>query len=102
MMQNYIPALPELPGIAGAEVHEISRGGCVMANDAILIIGGTPDLDCRDLRDAVLALPGRFDLVVWTSETARRLRPASVVARCARRWACPCLPRRPGRHGGPA
>jgi len=66
MAQNYIPAILELDGIRNAGVDIVSRGGCVLAENAILVNYGSPDTDCLRLRDHLYGLKDRYDLVVWS------------------------------------
>ncbi len=66
MMQNYIPALLDLPEIAEAEVTLITRGGCPMGWHSLQVVNGGVDRDCRGLRDAVYDSDETYDLVIWS------------------------------------
>ncbi len=66
MMQNYIPALLDLPEIAEAEVTLITRGGCPMGWHSLQVVNGGVDRDCRGLRDAVYEDAQTYDLVIWS------------------------------------
>ncbi len=65
MMQNYVPALMALPGIAEAEVTVVTRGGCPMAAGSLQVVNGGVDRSCRDLRDRLYADKGQYDLAIW-------------------------------------
>ncbi|MET4120418.1 peptidoglycan/LPS O-acetylase OafA/YrhL [Bradyrhizobium sp. JR4.1] len=66
MVQNYVPAILGLEGMRNADVDIVSRGGCVLAMDAVLIKYGSPDRVCLKLRDHLYELKDRYDLVVWS------------------------------------
>ncbi|MGB1060723.1 MAG: acyltransferase family protein, partial [Ketobacter sp.] len=68
MMQNYIPALMQIPRFEQAAVKVITRGGCVMANAAVHINSHSPDLDCVNYRKAVEELSEHYDIVVWAQK----------------------------------
>ena len=66
MMQNYIPALLEIPRLAKARVEVVSRGGCVLAKGMTTINFGSRDRVCDRLRERLLARTGPYDLVIWS------------------------------------
>jgi len=66
MMQNYIPAILQIPGIRQARVDVVTRGGCVFASGALLMNYGSIDTECRMLRDSVYASTTQYDLVIWS------------------------------------
>jgi hypothetical protein len=68
MVQNYVPAILQLDGIRNAEVDIVSRGGCVLATNAILINYGSPDTVCLGLRDHLYGIQQRYDLVIWSQD----------------------------------
>jgi hypothetical protein len=65
MVQNYVPAILRAHGFRDARVDIVSRGGCVMAKDAVLVNYGSPDAQCLTLRDHLYALKGPYDVVIW-------------------------------------
>jgi hypothetical protein len=44
----------------------VSRGGCVLAVNAVLINYGSQDTDCLKLRDQLYGIDEHYDLVVWS------------------------------------
>jgi hypothetical protein len=66
MAQNYVPAILGLDGIQNAEIDIVSRGGCVLAKDAVLVNFGSQDEDCLALRDRLYRVDERYDLVIWS------------------------------------
>lgn len=66
MVQNYIPAILQLDGIRNAQVDIVSRGGCVLAKDAVLVNYGSPDRECVRLRDYLYGIQDQYDLVIWS------------------------------------
>ena len=65
MMQNYVPALLQLPGIANADVTLVTRGGCPMGRTSIQVVNGGTDQHCRKMRDRIYADESHYDLVIW-------------------------------------
>lgn len=65
MMQNYIPAILQIDGFRNARVDIVSRGGCVLAKDALLVNHGAPDRECLELRERLYSLKGPYDIVAW-------------------------------------
>jgi len=66
MAQNYVPAILQLDGIRSAEVDIVSRGGCVLAINAVLVNFGSPDKECVELRDHLYRIESHYDLVIWS------------------------------------
>jgi len=66
MMQNYVPAILRLDGMHDAQIDIVSRGGCVLAIDAVLVNNGSPDRECLQLRDQLYQANTTYDLVVWS------------------------------------
>jgi hypothetical protein len=66
MAQNYIPAILQLDGIRNARVDIVSRGGCVLAKDAVLVNYGAPDRACVRMRDYLYGIQDQYDLVIWS------------------------------------
>jgi peptidoglycan/LPS O-acetylase OafA/YrhL len=65
IMQNYVPAILQIDGFRSARVEIVSRGGCVLARDAVLINSHSPDKECIELRERLYSLKGPYDTVVW-------------------------------------
>ncbi len=66
MLQNYVPAILELDGIRDADTQIVSRGGCVLAEGAVLINSGSPDTECLELRDYLYRLDDEYEMVIWS------------------------------------
>lgn len=66
MMQNYVPAILQLDGIRNAQVDIVTRGGCVLAENAVLVNHGSPDRACVRLRDYLYGIQDQYDLVIWS------------------------------------
>lgn len=70
MMQNYVPALMNMPELQAADVTIVTRGGCVLGWGSLRVVNGGIDRDCRSLRDKVFSEGPRYDLIIWAQNWA--------------------------------